>query len=43
MIAVLINPNCRIPDDWIDSRRYALFVARDVMRALINHLRAQSS
>ena len=26
---------CRIPDECIDSKRYPLFMARDVMRAVI--------
>ena len=26
---------CRIPDDYIDSRRYPLFMARAVLQALI--------
>ena len=28
----------RIPDDWIDNKRYPLFMAREVMRALIEQL-----
>ena len=35
-------PNCRIPDDWIDTKRYALFMARDVMRALIDQMQSAS-
>ena len=34
--------NCRIPDDWIDTKRYALFMARDVMRALIDQMQSAS-
>jgi hypothetical protein len=30
--------NCRIPDDCIDSKRYPLFMAREVMRQLIDNL-----
>ena len=33
---------CRIPDDWIDTKRFALFMARDVLRALIEQLQAPS-
>ena len=33
--------NCRVPDDCIDSRRYPLFMARDVMRGLIEQLKAE--
>jgi hypothetical protein len=29
---------CRIPDDCIDSKRYPLFMAREVMRQLIDNL-----
>ena len=38
------NPHdatCRIPDDCIDSRRYPLFMAREVMRGLIEQINAQ--
>ena len=28
-------PNCRIPDDCIDSKRYPLFMARAVLKDLI--------
>ena len=31
-----------IPDDWIDTKRYALFMARDVMRALIDQMQSAS-
>lgn len=30
--------SCRIPDDYIDSKRYPLFMAREVMRQLIDNL-----
>jgi len=30
--------NCRIPDDCIDNKRYPLFIAREVMQALIDQL-----
>ena len=30
--------NCRIPDDCIDSKRYPLFMARAVLRELIESL-----
>jgi len=36
--AVQISINCRIPDDCIDSKRYPLFMAREVMRQLIDNL-----
>ena len=29
---------CRIPDDCIDNKRYPLFIAREVMQALIDQL-----
>jgi len=32
---------CRIPDDHIDLRRRPFFVARDVMRGVIEALKAQ--
>mgnify|MGYP003483166774 CR=1 FL=1 len=38
-----ITPNCRIPDDCIDSKRYPLFMARDVMRVLIEQLQAEGA
>ena len=28
----------RIPDDWIDANHHALFLARDVMRVLVQQL-----
>ena len=34
---------CRIPDDCIDSKRYPLFMARDVMRVLIEQLQAEGA
>ena len=36
-------PKCRIPDDCIDSKRYPLFMARDVMRVLIEQLQAEGA
>jgi hypothetical protein len=33
-----LMPKYRIPDDWIDNKRYPLFMAREVMRALIEQL-----
>jgi hypothetical protein len=30
--------SCRIPDDCIDSKRYPLFMAKEVMRKLIDNL-----
>jgi len=33
--------NCRIPDDCIDTRRYPLFMARDVMRRAIDLIKAK--
>jgi hypothetical protein len=32
--------SCRVPDDCIDSRRYPLFMARKVMREVIEQLKA---
>ena len=40
-LAVLITldePSCIVPDDCIDPKRYPLFMARDVMRALVERL-----
>ena len=39
----LHNSTCRIPDDCIDSKRYPLFMARDVMRVLIEQLQAEGA
>ena len=36
-----IMPKCRIPDDCIDTRRYPLFMARDVMRRAIDLIKAK--
>ena len=33
---------CSIPDDCIDYKRYPLFMARSVMRALIEQLKAET-
>lgn len=35
-----ILPNCRIPDDCIDTKRYPLFLARAVLKELIESLRS---
>ena len=42
LVELLIRDKCRIPDDWIDTKRYALFMARDVMRALIDQMQSAS-
>lgn len=34
------NPSCRIPDDYIDSKRYPLFMARAVPKELIESLQS---
>ena len=34
------EPKCRIPDDCIDEKRYPLFMARAVMRELIESLQS---
>ena len=34
---------CRIPDDYIDENRYPLFMARAVLRELIESLQATGS
>lgn len=31
-------PSCRIPDDCIDQKRYPLFMARDVLKALVQSI-----
>ncbi|RAR46077.1 UNVERIFIED_CONTAM: hypothetical protein C7454_1591, partial [Acidovorax defluvii] len=31
---------CRIPDDCIDSKRYPLFIARSVLKELIESLQS---
>lgn len=36
----LENPRCRIPDDCIDSKRYPLFMARAVLKELIESLQS---
>lgn len=36
--ARLYVDNCRIPDDCIDKNRYPLFMARSVLRELIESL-----
>ncbi len=35
--------SCRIPDDCIDSKRYPLFIARAVLRELIESLEPTGS
>ena len=37
------NPNCRIPDDYIDARRYPLLAAREVMRQVVDDLLGRST
>ena len=40
---ILLEPagrNCRIPDDCIDSKRYPLFMARAVLKELIESLQS---
>jgi hypothetical protein len=32
--------SCRIPDDWIDNKRYPLFLARSVLQALLEQLKS---
>ena len=34
---------CRIPDDCIDPKRYPLFIARDVLRELVQSLQSMGS
>jgi len=34
---------CRIPDDCIDPKRYPLFMAKEVMRQLIDNLGTHST
>ena len=34
---------CRIPDDYIDEKRYPLFMARTVLKELIESLGAPGS
>ena len=36
--AQAVMDNCRIPDDCIDKNRYPLFMARSVLRELIESL-----
>lgn len=35
-----LKDSCRIPDDWIDKKRYPLFMARDVLRGLVQSLQS---
>ena len=39
----LVRLICRVPDDCIDSKRYPLFMAREVMRGLIEQLKAEGA
>ena len=39
-LAVHSIVNCRIPDDCIDSKRYPLFIARAVLKELIESLQS---
>ena len=34
---------CSIPDDHIDKRRFPLFLARDVLQALVAELKAENA
>ena len=34
---------CRIPDDYIDARRYPLLAAREVMRQVVDDLLGRST
>ena len=34
---------CRIPDDCMDQKRYPLFIARDVLRTLVQSLQSTGS
>ena len=43
LVKRLYEVSCRIPDDCIDSKRYPLFMARDVMRVLIEQLQAEGA
>ena len=40
---VQTSHKCRIPDDYIDENRYPLFMARAVLRELIESLQATGS
>ena len=35
--------SCRIPDDYIDARRYPLLAAREVMRQVVDDLLGRST
>ena len=39
-VPVVIMHSCRIPDDCIDSKRYPLFMARAVLKELIESLQS---
>ena len=38
-----MNFGCHIPDDWIDTKRYALFMAHAMMSELVDQLKASST
>ena len=38
ILCLCIPAICRIPDDCIDNKRYPLFIAREVMQALLEQL-----
>ena len=42
-MAALEALRCRIPDDWIDKKRFPLFFARDVLRELVQSLQSTGS
>ena len=37
------SSSCRIPDDYIDARRYPLLAAREVMRQVVDDLLGRST
>lgn len=41
--SIIQTPNCRIPDDYIDARRYPLLAAREVMRQVVDDLLGRST
>jgi peptidoglycan/LPS O-acetylase OafA/YrhL len=41
VLVCLFNPNCSVPDDHIDKRRFPLFLAREVLRGLIEQLQQE--
>jgi len=40
---IYIRVSCRIPDDYIDARRYPLLAAREVMRQVVDDLLGRST